>query len=176
MASAGPSEASEGNTVGPIETADLVTALNTVEDLIYRLDSLNDPDCFEGITLRLDVLKRYFVNVGIDDRTFELVDTAYRVLHQCEQRFNASRDSTGPRKIYTGRRGKPSFDINEEQVNFLLEQGFNVNEMSNMLGVGKRTLERRMQSFGLSVTGKLCIFYGYKPFPQNIVYSSSSVD
>jgi hypothetical protein len=60
---------SEGNTVGPIETADLVTALNTVEDLIYRLDSLNDPDCFEGITLRLDVL--YFVNVGIDDRTFD---------------------------------------------------------------------------------------------------------
>ena len=82
---------SEGNTVGPIETADLVTALNTVEDLIYRLDSLNDPDCFEGITLRFDVLKRYFVNVGIDDRTFELVDTAYQALHQCEQRFNASR-------------------------------------------------------------------------------------
>ena len=56
--------------------------------------------------------------------------------------------------------GVENRDINEEQVNFLLEQGFNVNEMSNMLGVGKRTLERRMQSFGLSVTGKLCIFYG----------------
>ena len=95
---------------------------------------------------------RYFVNAGIDDRTIELVDVAYRALHQYEQRFNTSRNSTGPRKIYTGRRGKPSFDIKEEQVNILLEQGFNVTEMSNMLRVGKRTLERRMQSFGSSVT------------------------
>lgn len=147
------SESSEVNAA--TETADIVNALNIVEDLIHRLDSLNDPDCVEGIALRLDVLKRYFVNVGIDDRTLDLVDSAYRLLHQCEQRFKASRDSTDPTKIYTGRRGKPAFDIKEEQVNFLLEQGFNVGDISNMLGVSKRTLERRMQSFGLSVTGEL---------------------
>ena len=123
-------------------------------NLIHRIDSLNDPDCVEGISLRLDVLKRYFVNIGIDDITLQLVDRAYQVIHQCEQRFKASIRSTGPAKVYTGKRGKPAFDINEEQLNFLLEQGFKVGEMSHMLGVGKRTLERRMHSFGLSVTGK----------------------
>ena len=57
-----------------VVNADLVNALNIVEDLIHRIDSLNDPDCVEGISLRLDVLKRYFVNVGIDDNTLQLVD------------------------------------------------------------------------------------------------------
>ena len=146
--------AESSEAVEAVANADLVNALNIVEDLIHRIDSLNDPDCVEGISLRLDVLKRYFVNIGIDDITLQLVDRAYQVIHQCEQRFKASIRSTGPAKVYTGKRGKPAFDINEEQLNFLLEQGFKVGEMSHMLGVGKRTLERRMHSFGLSVTGK----------------------
>ena len=57
-------------------------------------------------------------------------------------------------KEYTKKRGKPAFDINEEQLTFLREQGFKVGEISHMLGVGKRTLEPRMHSFWLSVTGK----------------------
>ena len=138
--------------VEAVPNADLVNALNIVEDLVHRIDSLNDPDCVEGISLRL--VKRYFVNIGIDDNTLQLVDRAYQVIHQCEQRFKASIRSTDPAKVYTGKRGKPALDINEEQLNFLLEQGFKVGEISHMLGVGKRTLERRMHSFGLSVTGK----------------------
>ena len=64
------------------------------------------------------LLKRYFVNVGIDDNTLQLVDRAYQVVRQCEQRFKASIWSTGPAKVYTGKRGKPAFDINEEQLTF----------------------------------------------------------
>ena len=137
-----------------VPNADLVNALNAIEDLIHRIDSLNDPDCVEGMSLRLDMLKRYFVNIGIDDSTIQLVDRAYQVIRLCEQRCKASTQRTGPEKVYTGRRGKPAFDIKEEQLIFLLEQGFHVGEISHMLGVGKRTVERRMQSFGLSVTGK----------------------
>ena len=54
----------------------------------------------------------------IDDNTLQLVDRAYQVIHQCEQRFKASIRSTGPAKVYTGKRGKPAFDINEEQLTF----------------------------------------------------------
>ena len=53
-------------------------------------------------------------------------------------------------KIHTGRCGKPSYDVHEGQLNFLLEQGFKV---SGMMGVSKRTLERRMHLFDISVTG-----------------------
>ena len=45
--------------VEAVANADLVNALNLVEDLIHGIDSLNDPDCIEGVSLRLDVLKRF---------------------------------------------------------------------------------------------------------------------
>ena len=53
-----PNMAAESSeAVEAVANADLVNALNIVEDLIHRIDSLNDPDCVEGISLRLDVLK-----------------------------------------------------------------------------------------------------------------------
>ena len=79
------------------------------------------------------MLQRYFVNIGIDDITIQLVDRAYQAIRQCEQRCKASTQ----RKVYTGRRRKPALDIKEEQLIFLLEQGFHVGEISHMLGVGK---------------------------------------
>ena len=72
-------EAESSEAVEAVSNADLVNALNIVEDLLRRIDSLNDPDCVEGISLRLDVLKRYFVNIGIDDNTLQLVNRAYQV-------------------------------------------------------------------------------------------------
>ena len=42
MASNMAAESSEA-----VANADLVNALNIVEDLIHRIDSLNDPDCVE---------------------------------------------------------------------------------------------------------------------------------
>ena len=52
-----------------------------------------------------------------------------------------------------GERGRPSFQIPKEQLSFLLEQGFKVQEVSSILGVGKRTIER-MVAFGLCVSGE----------------------
>ena len=49
----------------------------------------------------------------------------------------------------------PAYDISEEQLSFLLERAFNVRDISSILGVSVRTVERRMSSFWLSVTGKL---------------------
>ena len=53
-----------------------------------------------------------------------------------------------------GERGRPSFQIPKEQLSFLLEQGFKVQEVSSILGVGNRTIERRMAAFGLCVSGE----------------------
>ena len=54
----------------------------------------------------------------------------------------------------TGRRGRPAFIITAEQLTFLLEQGFTVPVISVMLGVGKRTVERRMSELNFKVSGK----------------------
>ena len=55
---------------------------------------------------------------------------------------------------HTGRWGRSSFDITREKLSFLLEQGFKVKECSNLLGVGQWNIEKRMSSFGLSVSGE----------------------
>ena len=54
-----------------------------------------------------------------------------------------------------GTRGRPSYEIPREQLSFLLDQGFKVSQVSVMLGVGLRTVERRMTAFGLSVSGDI---------------------
>lgn len=56
------------------ETADLSNALNAVEDIVHRLDSLNDSNRVEGLALRID----------IDDRILGLVDSVFK-LHVLSQ-------------------------------------------------------------------------------------------
>ena len=36
---------------------EIMRALNIIEDIIPRLDSLSDPECVEGMVLRFDVFK-----------------------------------------------------------------------------------------------------------------------
>lgn len=59
----------------------------------------------------------------------------------------------------SGKRGRPSYEITEEQLLFLFEQGFQVGDISNILGVNARTVERRMSQFGLSVSGITLYMY-----------------
>ena len=81
--------------------------------------SLNDEDCVEGITLRLDMLKRYLENIGVEERIIELVNRALCSLSRIRRPVTATGRNQCA-KIYTGGRGKPAFEIKEEQLRFLL--------------------------------------------------------
>ncbi len=50
----------------------------------------------------------------------------------------------------TGSVGHPSLNISREQVECLMECNFTVKEMSDILGVSKRTAERRMNQYELT--------------------------
>ena len=52
--------------------------------------------------------------------------------------------------VFTGAVGRPSYDISKEQLEALLDVGFNVGQIAEMLQVGKRTIERRMSQFRVS--------------------------
>ena len=132
---------------------EIIACLTIIEDLIPRLNSLSDPDYVEGMALRCEVLKRHFVNIGIDDTTVQLIDSVCRSLNQFGRRSGAPNNLAFPAQVHTGCRGKPSYNIDEEQLNFLLEQGFKVREVSEMMGVSERTIQRRMRSLGISVAG-----------------------
>ena len=56
-------------------------------------------------------------------------------------------------KLSKRTRGRPSFDIREETLTFLLEKGFKIPVIAQLLMVSSRTVERRMNKYGLTESG-----------------------
>lgn len=50
---------------------------------------------------------------------------------------------------YVKRKGRPEVSIDEDQLRFLIEQGFKVIDISRMFKCSRRTIERRMADFGI---------------------------
>ena len=96
-------------------------------------------------------MQRITVSLDVDDGVTELVGLAYRMLFEIDQRSHVNCAYQAPLNS-SGKRGRPCYEITEEQLLFLFEQGFQVCDISNILGVTARTVERRMSKFGLSVS------------------------
>ena len=56
--------------------------------------------------------------------------------------------------IFTGASGRPRLITPKEQLHFLIEQGFRTPSIAN--GVSCRTVERRLQEFGVSSRSLYC--------------------
>ena len=54
-------------------------------------------------------------------------------------------------QLFTGEPGRPKFEITEEILRFLFDKRFTVSETATLLGVSKRTVERRMNEFGVRI-------------------------
>ena len=52
---------------------------------------------------------------------------------------------------FTVRRGRPRYEVTKEQLEFFVERRFSVSEMASLLNVSPRTVERRLNEFGLSL-------------------------
>lgn len=53
---------------------------------------------------------------------------------------------------HTGARGRPSFEIPEELLNYFFDNGFKIPTVATMMGVSVSTIKRRMSGYGLSVS------------------------
>ena len=60
-------------------------------------------------------------------------------------------------RLLTGRGGHPPFHVSEDQLVFPVDSGFTVPKISELLGISKRTVERRMSDFGITISGELGI-------------------
>ena len=47
--------------------------------------------------------------------------------------------------------------VSEDQLIFLVDNGFTVPKISELMGISKRTVERRMSMFGIRISGELLI-------------------
>ena len=88
----------------------------------------------------INLLVRYSGIEGVDPRVIDLQGFNY-----CKSSINSQTTET----IFTGIPGRPKFDIPKEQLEFLVEQGFRTPAIANLLGVSRRTVERRFHEFGV---------------------------
>ena len=103
---------------------------------------------------KLDYLQRIVVNLDLDESVSEMIGAAYAMMLELENHNQAQGSGYEAPVKRNGGRGRPSYDISEEQLSFLLHQGFNSSDISQLLGVSVKTVKRRMSYYGLSVSGK----------------------
>lgn len=127
------------------------TLLSLIRQIENRSGGVENMD---GILYRLDWLynsmARYFGGQDdVNDLAIALVGNAHDIFSQALQNVSLSYSAE---LVSTGRPGRPKFNVPLNQLQFLLERGFTIPEISRMLGVSVRTVERRLCDFGLSAT------------------------
>ena len=134
---------------------------NSLVSIIRELASeILDSDTIDSLYYRIDWLYhttvRYLDTGIIDTRIVRCLREAKDCLYI--SRSGSLSTSLQAQKTFTGERGRPVFDILKEQLEFLTEKKFTVGEMAQLFGVSKRTLERRLSEFGLSVTANFTVY------------------
>ena len=140
-----------------------MAAFRRAYDIIQQtIESLDNPAItsfeIDGISLRLDYLTRTLVNLDSNcaptDGIVQLLGETSSYLRVMDVQSTACAIEFAP-KIFSGGRGRPLFEIKEEQLSFLIDQGFQVPVIAKLFRVSPRTIERRMANYGLSISGRL---------------------
>ncbi|XP_067054671.1 uncharacterized protein [Acropora muricata] len=109
-----------------------------LDSVVYRTDWL------------YNCLVRYLgVNDSVSDQLVSLVRDAKDQLDVLVHQDTASY-SYRVEQVPHGGRGRPKFVVSREQLQYLLERGFSVPDVAQLLGLSLRTAERRLQEFGIS--------------------------
>ena len=120
-------------------------------ELILENDAEQPPD-YDCLAFKVDHLYHIFVYcetiLNIPLIVYELLNNSIIILESFYEDVN---DSYFAPLVKTGLLGRPAYHITKEQLLFLVYSGFNVPQISSMLNVGKRTIERRLHEFGISM-------------------------
>ena len=125
--------------------------------LIRELENCNgQSDHIDSVLYRTDWLYNSLVRYlgvydSVSDQLISFVRDAKDLL-QISVHHNGAPDSYRTEQVSHGGRGRPKFDVSRDQIEFLLERGFSVPDVAQILGIGVRTTERRLQEFGISST------------------------
>lgn len=124
---------------------------NAVDDILLSIDRKED---FQVMIDKLEFLHRILVVIDFDDFVIEKIGRAKEHSQSQSGGYSANVE-------HKGSVGRPCYDISKEQLSFFLEQGFKLQDVATMLGTSLRTVKRRMDKYGLSVSGKLSFNYSH---------------
>ena len=152
-----------GNERTSVKMTDLSVAIlqRVSSDVSAFADGRDIPkDTLDSFIVSLEFVYRELV---VMETTSQLTDTqseAVAIVRTClstlrsidELRTYVATGSLHPvQPVQTGLVGRPSFQVSPDQLSFLVENGFSVPQMADMIGVSVRTIRRRMSEFGLSI-------------------------
>ena len=112
---------------------DKMAAFRRTYDIQPTMETLDNPAItlfeIDGIWLRLDYLTRTLVNLDSNctptDDIAHLLGEAISYLQDMDVQLTACSFQLTP-IVFSGGRGRPSFEIKEGQLSFLIDQGFQV--------------------------------------------------
>ncbi len=84
----------------------------------------------------------------LEESIIQLISNAKDLV---DRDMNASSSLSCP-QLFSGVPGWPKYEIKEEILRFLFDKRFTVKDAATLLGVSTRTIERRMNEFGLQIS------------------------
>ena len=128
----------------------LINSIRKIE-VVLENDAEQPPD-YDCLTFRVDNLNHVLVYcssiINVAPAVNELVNKCLGILESLDNGVN---DSYFAPTVKVGLPGRPAYKITKDQLLFLVSSGFNVPQISSLLNVGKRTIERRLHEFHISI-------------------------
>ena len=110
----------------------MLDCVHNILDILNRVQGVqNGHGDFQLLVCKVDFLQRMLVNLDIDDFRTETIGRAhsYSLLVKIERTEN-SYGGYSASVQQDGRRGRPSYVISKEQLSYLIEQGFKLQEIA----------------------------------------------
>lgn len=130
-------------------------AISTVCTAIVRaVEKVEEwsPSTLDALIFHVNQLYRLLVAYCDDDQQLEEVGRSLALLTELEQSVEEAGHTGYEADLIPGQnRGRPKFDISEEQLQHLLQLHFSCPKIAYLLGVSLSTV-RRMKEYGLSVS------------------------
>lgn len=130
------------------------TVALSVSQHMSRYEESNDPNDLDFLIFKVDQLPKCVLALGASDSLREEIGQCLSILTNLQDSSVAVVQSAGysPETTISSSRGRPKFAISEEQLQHLLQLGFDCPTVASVLGVSLRTVRRRMSEFGLSIS------------------------
>ena len=127
---------------------------NVLFDILRQLESGNNSsDTLDHVQYRIDCLYEIILRCFDTGFVGESFVTVVREALDCFK-LNDNDVMYKARKVFTGRSGRPRYNISREQLEFLVQKRFSTAEIAVLLAVGKHkrtAVERRLEEFHLSI-------------------------
>ena len=141
-------------------------AIDSLRSVVRDLDVFQDGrsiplDLFDSFILSLELVHRDVIaqqtldGHHVDNGACELIRQTIVTLAAMREMVQVVTDSSVTQVqqcVRVTAMGRPRFDINREQITFLLQNRFTFPQIADMLGVSVRTVRRRMSEISLSVS------------------------